>query len=606
MKPLTKHDPREIGGYTLVSRLGSGGMGDVYVAVKDGENVAVKIIRDAFTDDSAYVARFQREIDTLKAVSHPNVIRFIDSGVDDERLWYASEFAGGLDLNKTLQGNGPLQGSAWRMLADGLIRGLTAIHQQNTVHRDIKPANIIMSAVGPKIIDLGIAKGDDETSLTQTGMAPGTPAWFSPEHVDGREITAASDFYSAGVVLAFAATGTTPWGPPTSVTYQNIVRKMSQTPDLSGLSSEQREFVSGLLNPNPTTRLAHAKKLATSGPSDVAKPVIEADKEFSVEVIDLRKAVPKKEPGSNPLVAFGILFALFLGAIGVGYSLLGNPFSSGTTIAQAQEMARDLDNQERRALRTANTLISHLRTHNYPQFFRYGSDSWRNAETFVRANWDVHGLGDRFRNNWDVNSIERVDAFTISATACSAGKTFTKEDDVELFRIYSRDNPQNFSHMAVKEGVPYFFFPLCEFAPESEYAQALRLIGQWEEDLRIAIDAGSEAYLEFIKDTNYPGLYDFESERWVAGEDIVRETWSEFRDLAFFEFNYKSAGILDLELNQDDRGCSPTVTYFPRTLWILEIVPEADPYPNYFIIENGILYNTYAFCRVLEEEGFPA
>lgn len=227
MKPLTKHDPREIGGYTLVSRLGSGGMGDVYVAVKNGENFAVKIIRNTFTDDSAYVARFQREIDTLKAVSHQNVIRFIDSGVDDERLWYASEFAGGLDLNKTLQANGPLQGSAWRMLADGLIKGLTAIHQQNTVHRDIKPANIIMSAVGPKIIDLGIAKGDDETSLTQTGMAPGTPAWFSPEHVDGREVTAASDFYSAGVVLAFAATGTTPWGPPTSVTYQNIVQKIS-------------------------------------------------------------------------------------------------------------------------------------------------------------------------------------------------------------------------------------------------------------------------------------------------------------------------------------------------------------------------------------------
>lgn len=602
MKPLTKHDPREIGGYTLVSRLGSGGMGDVYVAVKNGENFAVKIIRNTFTDDSAYVARFQREIDTLKAVSHQNVIRFIDSGVDDERLWYASEFAGGLDLNKTLQANGPLQGSAWRMLADGLIKGLTAIHQQNTVHRDIKPANIIMSAVGPKIIDLGIAKGDDETSLTQTGMAPGTPAWFSPEHVDGREVTAASDFYSAGVVLAFAATGTTPWGPPTSVTYQNIVQKISQPPDLSGLSSEQREFVAGLLDQNPTARLAHAKKLATS---DTAKPVSKPDEKIDVEVIDRRKPVQQKEPGSNPLVAFGILFAVILGALGVGYSLWGNPLTSGTTIAEAKEMARDLDNQERRALRSANTLISHLRAHNYPQFFRYGSDSWRNAETFVRANWEVHNLGDRFGNNWDVDSLEKVDAFTISATACSVGKTFAKEDGVELFRISSRDNPENFSHMAVKEGVPYFFWPLCEFAPESEYAQAIRLAGQWEEDLRIAIDAGSEAYLEFIKDTNYPGLYDFESERWVAGEDIVRGTWSEFQDFAFFEFNYRSAGILDLELNLDDPDCSPTVPYFPRSLWILENVPEADPYPNYFIIENGIFYNIYAFCRVLEEEGFP-
>jgi serine/threonine protein kinase len=600
MKPLTSRDPKHIGGYTLVNRLGSGGMGEVYVAVKDGVNVALKIIRDAFVDDPAYIARFQREINTLKSVSHPNVIRFIESGIDDGRVWYASEFAGGPDLHKTLQTNGPLQGQAWWALANGLIDGLSAIHEQNTVHRDIKPANIIMSPFGAKIIDLGIAKGDDETSLTQTGMAPGTPAWFSPEHVDGREVTAASDFYSAGTVLVFAATGNTPWGPPTSVTYHNIGQKMSQPPDLSALDDEQRYFVSGLLDPDPTSRLAHAKRLRhTPIPSatDRANP--------KKDVPPPRRPVAKPaKSGGNPLVAFGLLVALILGATGLGFYLWANSSEAAVSIAEAQELARDLNNQERLALKDADSFINHLRTNNYPQFFQYGSGPWANAEDFTRANWEIHNLADWFGLRWDIDSLERVSDSTIPATACSDETTFAPDDGVDLFRLSSTNAPENVSHMAVRDGVPYLFYALCDLAPEPLYGDSLRLVKQWAADFRVAKESGVEDYLAFIRETNYPGLYDFESEGWVNGEDIIRRDWDEWRGYSF-DFDYRSAGILYLELLQEDPGCMPTVAYFPTTLWILEAPPDGNPYVNYFVIENGVLYNMSAICRVVDDEPAP-
>jgi hypothetical protein len=155
--------------------------------------------------------------------------------------------------------------------------------------------------------------------------------------------------------------------------------------------------------------------------------------------------------------------------------------------------------------------------------------------------------------------------------------------------------------MAVKDGVPYFFYALCQFAPQPTYGESLRLARAWEADLRLAIDAGVDDYLAFIRETNYPGLFDFESERWLRGEDAVRRDWADI-DVHFFDFDYRSAGIVDLEIIGDGPGCEPSVTYFPTTLWILEISPDGDQYTNYFVIEDGVLYNTYAICRIVDED----
>jgi hypothetical protein len=276
------------------------------------------------------------------------------------------------------------------------------------------------------------------------------------------------------------------------------------------------------------------------------------------------------------------------------------------SITDAQALARDLNNQERRALQDPDSFINYLRTHNYPRFFQYGSGPWANAEDFTRANWEVHGLADWFGLRWDIDSLERVADLTIPATACSEETTFTDEDDVDLFRLNYTNDPENFSHMAVKNGVPYFFYALCELAPQPVYGESFRLVRQWEADVRVAIDSGVEDYLAFIRDTNYPGLYDFESDRWAIGEDIVRRDWRDLRDVSFFAFDYRSAGILDLDMSQDDPGCAPSFSYFPTTLWILEVSPDGEVYTNYFVIENGVLYNTYALCRIVDEDELAA
>jgi len=259
MKPLNSRDPRTIANYDLLGRLGAGGMGDVFLARKGGQDFAIKVIRDSFAEDPDYVARFMREMSILKAVSHPNVISFIESGKADGRLWFASEFAHGPGLDEMVRQTGPLNEKAWNTFSRELLRGLAAIHKNGVVHRDIKPANLIMSTAGLKIIDLGVARSEDETSLTASGVGPGTPAWFSPEQVLGDDVTEASDYFSAGAVLVYAATGRSPWGPPADVTYRNIGTKIFAQPDLGGLTPTQRSLVSVLLERDPASRLRNVQ-----------------------------------------------------------------------------------------------------------------------------------------------------------------------------------------------------------------------------------------------------------------------------------------------------------------------------------------------------------
>ena len=330
MKALSPRDPKKIGDFTIVSRLGAGGMGDVYLGERDGENVAIKVIRDSFADDAAYVARFTREITILQTVSHPNVIGFVDSGLDDGRWWYASEFAHGPSLDVMVRKSGPLSEDAWEVFASGLLSGLKAIHEHNIVHRDIKPANIIMSPYGPKIIDLGVARGDDETSLTNSGMAPGSPAWFSPEQVLGQEVTPASDYFSAGAVLTFAATGQGPWGAPSTVSYENIGTKIFSAPDLTGMSDAQRNLIVVLLEPDPKKRIVERQNNRSRPQSEEMRAEEEANQQTpqnsfvgskdSTKSVDRSPGLstPKtnRSPGRLVVASMGIVLLLSLTGIG--------------------------------------------------------------------------------------------------------------------------------------------------------------------------------------------------------------------------------------------------------------------------------------------------
>ena len=254
MEPLLPKDPKSIGDYTLIGRLGSGGMGIVYIAADGPETVALKVIRETLVDDPVQSTRFAREIEALQKIDSPFVARILNSGVTNDTAWYATEFVNGPDLKSLVEAKGPLSEQKWALLASGLMSGLAAIHAQGIIHRDIKPANIIMAETGPKIIDFGIAQVSDATSVTSTGLVSGSPAWFSPEQIEGKALTTATDLFSAGSVLTYAATGKAPWGDDSSMTKASVYGILVSEPNVTGVSPEQLRMISALLRKEPSDR----------------------------------------------------------------------------------------------------------------------------------------------------------------------------------------------------------------------------------------------------------------------------------------------------------------------------------------------------------------
>ncbi len=263
MQPLSPRDPSNIADYTLIGRLGSGGMGVVYLANKKSINYALKVIRESLSDDPTYSARFDGEIRTLQSIDHPAVAHIIEAGETDGRSWYASEFVNGPSLEAYVTSNGPLGEETWDSVARGVLEALHAVHELDIIHRDIKPSNILLSDAGPKIIDFGVARMADATSLTETGSTPGSPAWFSPEQIEGHELSIATDYFSLGSTLTFAATGETPWGAKTGINYASVMRVLVKPPQLDGLSPRQRSIVEPLLDKNPNTRLSAVPSVLT-------------------------------------------------------------------------------------------------------------------------------------------------------------------------------------------------------------------------------------------------------------------------------------------------------------------------------------------------------
>lgn len=255
MQPLAKNDPQQIGPYRLIARLGSGGMGVVFLGISGVRRVAVKTVRNSFLDDPSLRSRFLREIETLKRISSPYVARFIDASADEELLWHAVEFVNGPSLGELITAEGPLTESSWFELAEQLKEALEAIHEAGIIHRDIKPSNVIMSDKGMRLIDFGISQDLQATSLTATGLTAGSPAWLSPEQLEGREVSGGSDLFSTGSLLIYAATGRGPWGEDSEGGIAAIYkRRLTSPPDLSGMSDRQTDLVKKLMLKDPNKR----------------------------------------------------------------------------------------------------------------------------------------------------------------------------------------------------------------------------------------------------------------------------------------------------------------------------------------------------------------
>jgi serine/threonine protein kinase len=254
MERLRPGDPEQIGPWQIVNRLGSGGMGIVYMGNNGTRAAAVKIVREFLLEDPSSRARLSREVAILKKIKGKYVAEIVGADIDSNPAWIATNYVDGPSLKTLIDNEGPLSEQKWLELAYGLMSALNAVHSAGVIHRDVKPSNILMSATGPKLIDFGISFSSDATSLTRTGMVAGTPAWFSPEQFEGTKITGAVDNFAAGTVLYFAATGTNPWGKDDTSVANTMHMILNQEADFSSLTDIQKEIISLLHKKSPKER----------------------------------------------------------------------------------------------------------------------------------------------------------------------------------------------------------------------------------------------------------------------------------------------------------------------------------------------------------------
>ena len=267
-------EPGEVvGGYTLISRLGSGAMGSVWRVRDDGGTTyAMKILRDSLTDESVAGSgsastalhdpdlkpdvtpreRLRREAMSLKKVNHPGVCGIVDMELDDTLAFIVTELIEGKNLKDDVAANGRYVGDDLERLARKLIEATKAVHAAGIVHRDIKPTNVMVSAAGPVLVDFGIAMGEGESHVTRTGLVMGTPGFIAPEIIDGAESDDATDWWSVASVLAFAATGAPVFG--TKPMMAVLEREASGNANLSGLPAGTLAAFRSALDPDRRDR----------------------------------------------------------------------------------------------------------------------------------------------------------------------------------------------------------------------------------------------------------------------------------------------------------------------------------------------------------------
>jgi eukaryotic-like serine/threonine-protein kinase len=271
-QPLTDADPRQVGPYRLLFRLGEGGMGRVYLGRSPGgRTVAVKLVHAEMLGTPGFRERFAREVRASQAVSGTGTVPVVAADADAQVPWLASAYVPGPSLAEAVEEHGPLPPAAlWRLLL-GLVEALETVHAGDLVHRDLKPSNVLLSLDRPRLIDFGIARAVTEAGLTRTGTIVGSPGYMSPEQAEGRTLTVASDVFSLGGVLAYAATGRGPFGEGTGV--ELLFRLVHTEPELGGVPEPLLTVVRECMTKDPQHRpsLAALRARAAAALGDGAR-----------------------------------------------------------------------------------------------------------------------------------------------------------------------------------------------------------------------------------------------------------------------------------------------------------------------------------------------
>ncbi|WP_181764942.1 serine/threonine-protein kinase [Streptomyces albidus (ex Kaewkla and Franco 2022)] len=312
MQPLEPDDPRTIGPYRLLRRIGVGGMGRVYLARSaSGRTVAVKVVHPHFCTDEQFRERFRREVASARRVGTapegpPGASGWtapvLDADPDARTPWVATGYVAGPSLQQAVTEHGPLPENSVRVLGAGLAAALGRVHGLGLVHRDVKPSNVMLTPDGPRLIDFGIARATDGTaSLTSTGVSIGSPGYMSPEQVLGKGVSHPSDVFSLGAVLAFAARGEAPFPGDSSAAL--LYKVVHEEPELEGIEGGLRELVAACLakdaerRPDPAQLAEQLKAAGAVQGSWLPGPIVEQAGRRAVELLDLEPDEGPSGPG---------------------------------------------------------------------------------------------------------------------------------------------------------------------------------------------------------------------------------------------------------------------------------------------------------------------
>jgi predicted Ser/Thr protein kinase len=254
---LRPTDPRRLGAYRVVSRLGEGGMGTVYLGQdRDGHPVAIKVIKPEYAHDEQFRARFRSEVNRARQVPPFCTAELLDADADHETPYLVVEYVDGPSLAEVVDEQGPLTGGNLHSVAVGVATALAAIHGAGVIHRDLKPRNVLFALGTPKVIDFGIARAFEATSHhTGTDQMVGTVAYMAPERFDtgsSRTLGPAADVFAWGVVVTYAGTGRTPFAADSPAA--TAARILTQPPNLTGLPAPLRDLVATTLEKDPDRR----------------------------------------------------------------------------------------------------------------------------------------------------------------------------------------------------------------------------------------------------------------------------------------------------------------------------------------------------------------
>jgi serine/threonine protein kinase len=269
--PLRRWDPERIGPYAVLGRLGSGSMGQVFLGRSAaGRLVAVKTIRPELAEEAGFRTRFAQEVAAARKVSGVFTAAVVEADPEADLPWLATAYVPAPSLSRLVLACGPLPADSVRWLAAGCAEALASIHGAGIVHRDLKPSNVLVAPDGPRVIDFGVARAAERMGRTTSRGAVGTPSYMAPEQArDTREASVASDVYSLGATLLFAATGHPPYAGATVMDV--LARLATEEPDLSGLPDELSELIVGCLDRVPRNRPTSTAMLVQLGDFTVAQ-----------------------------------------------------------------------------------------------------------------------------------------------------------------------------------------------------------------------------------------------------------------------------------------------------------------------------------------------